>query len=73
MGLRSGWGHSDYGSAVELGIAAGVGRLILFHHDPGRKDGSVATIESACRRMAEERGIDMSVEAAREESEFVLD
>jgi phosphoribosyl 1,2-cyclic phosphodiesterase len=72
MGARKGWGHSDYASVFELGVAAGVGRLVLFHHDPGRRDGDVAAIQGICRAMAKERGIDMAVEAAREEAEFVL-
>lgn len=31
-------GHSSIGYALELGAAASVGRLMLFHHDPSRTD-----------------------------------
>jgi phosphoribosyl 1,2-cyclic phosphodiesterase len=33
-----GWGHSTYRDATDLAIEAGVKRLGLFHHDPGRTD-----------------------------------
>lgn len=35
------WGHSAASYAVRLGEAAGVGRVLLFHHDPGRTDAQV--------------------------------
>lgn len=73
VGLRKGWGHSDYVSTFELGARAGVRRLILFHHDPTRRDRDIAAIEHLCRRMAEKRSIDMSVEAAKEEGECTLE
>ncbi|MDO9021597.1 MAG: MBL fold metallo-hydrolase [Deltaproteobacteria bacterium] len=43
---RVGWGHSTWEAAVELARAAGVGRLVLFHHDPSRTDEGVASIEA---------------------------
>lgn len=73
IGLRKGWGHSDYVSAFDLGARAGVRRLILFHHDPSRKDPDTAAIEHLCRRMAENRRIEMAVDAAREEGEYTLE
>ena len=33
-----GWGHSTWQEAVRLADAAGVGRLVLFHHDPSHDD-----------------------------------
>ncbi len=35
---RHDWGHSAIDYAVGLAQAAGVGRLVLFHHDPRRTD-----------------------------------
>lgn len=43
---RRGWGHSTWEQAVALGRQAGARRLALFHHDPCRTDGQVATIEA---------------------------
>jgi phosphoribosyl 1,2-cyclic phosphodiesterase len=43
---RIGWGHSTWEAGVELARAAGVGKLVLFHHDPGRTDAGVAEIEA---------------------------
>src|SRR5262249_11747945 len=31
---RTGWGHSTWSEGVRVADAAGVGRLVLFHHDP---------------------------------------
>ncbi len=46
---RVGWGHSTWEAAVALAEAAGVGRLVLFHHDPGRSDEAVGVIETQAR------------------------
>lgn len=43
---RVGWGHSTWEAAAELAEAAGVGELVLFHHDPSRDDAGVRAIES---------------------------
>ncbi|HDL89865.1 MAG TPA: MBL fold metallo-hydrolase, partial [Thermodesulforhabdus norvegica] len=69
---RKGWGHSDYLSAVNLGIAASVSRLILFHHDPTRKDPEVTAIKKACDNHVSSSGVKMEVEAAVEETEITL-
>jgi len=45
------FGHSSAEYAVALGVEAGVGRVVLFHHDPNRTDvevdGLVARFEGA--------------------------
>src|SRR5262249_33444801 len=46
---KVGWGHSTWQAGVELARAAGVGQLVLFHHDPRRDDDAVAAIESRAR------------------------
>jgi phosphoribosyl 1,2-cyclic phosphodiesterase len=38
---RVGWGHSSVAHAVGFARRAGVGRLVLFHHDPDRSDAGV--------------------------------
>jgi ribonuclease BN (tRNA processing enzyme) len=35
---RAHYGHSTIDYAIELGERAGVGKVILFHHDPSRTD-----------------------------------
>jgi phosphoribosyl 1,2-cyclic phosphodiesterase len=50
---RMGWGHSTYEAGAELAKAAGVGRLVLFHHDPSRTDDGVASIEERARERFE--------------------
>jgi phosphoribosyl 1,2-cyclic phosphodiesterase len=36
--LRKGWGHSTWYAAVRTAMAAGVGKLLLFHHHPEHSD-----------------------------------
>ena len=38
------FGHSTVDYAVGLAERAGVGRLLLFHHDPWRTDGEIDAI-----------------------------
>lgn len=45
-----GWGHSTWEQAVETAKQANVGRLALFHHDPGRDDRGVTRIETVARQ-----------------------
>lgn len=42
---KVGWGHSTYVAGAELARLAGVGKLVLFHHDPQRTDAGVMDIE----------------------------
>jgi phosphoribosyl 1,2-cyclic phosphodiesterase len=57
---RRGWGHSTAAAGAAVARAAGVGKLVLFHHDPGHDDWTVARIEAAARAEFSD------VEAARE-------
>jgi phosphoribosyl 1,2-cyclic phosphodiesterase len=41
---RIGWGHSSVDQAVRFAQKAGVGRLVLFHHDPDRSDAGVDSL-----------------------------
>jgi phosphoribosyl 1,2-cyclic phosphodiesterase len=44
---HAGWGHSTWQEGVRLANAAGVGRLVLFHHTPSRSDADLDGIEAA--------------------------
>ncbi len=48
---KVGWGHSTYAAGAEVAAAAGVSKLVLFHHDPQRDDAGVAAIEAAARAL----------------------
>ncbi|MBN2716756.1 MAG: MBL fold metallo-hydrolase [Deltaproteobacteria bacterium] len=63
---KVGWGHSTYVEAAKIAQAANVGRLVLFHHDPGHSDEKVEEIEAACQALFP------NTEAAREGREFIL-
>ena len=58
---RAHYGHSAADYAVALGKRAGVGRVVLFHHDPGRTDDEVDAIEASLQ------GRGVPVEAAAED------
>lgn len=43
--MRRGWGHSTWYAAVQTALAAGVRRLVLFHHHPEHTDDQLDAIE----------------------------
>lgn len=47
---RQGWGHSIWQEGVKVAKAAGVRKLVLFHHEPCRNDSALLVIEKAARR-----------------------
>ncbi len=63
---KVGWGHSTYAAGADAASLAGVGQLVLFHHDPRRSDAGVAEIEERGRAAFE------STIAAREGLAIVL-
>lgn len=67
---RSGWGHSSASQAVDLAMAAGVRRLILFHHAPEHDDDEVDRLLAAARRRVADAHGRLLVEAAIEGSSF---
>jgi phosphoribosyl 1,2-cyclic phosphodiesterase len=69
---RNGWGHSDYVTVLNLAMEARVKKLLLFHHDPSRKDPEVASIKAHCEDLAMDEGADILVDAAREGSELTV-
>jgi phosphoribosyl 1,2-cyclic phosphodiesterase len=63
---KIGWGHSTAAEGARLARAAGVGQLVLFHHDPSHDDWEIARIE------AETRAFFPNTVAAREGLEIGL-
>ncbi|MBA3604602.1 MAG: hypothetical protein H0W46_01245 [Acidimicrobiia bacterium] len=49
---RRHFGHAAAEYAVRLGAAAGVGRVLLYHHDPSRTDADVDAIADVVRGLA---------------------
>lgn len=49
---RHGWGHSTFEQAVATAAAAGVGRLVLFHHDPRSGDDLIDDLLARARALA---------------------
>ena len=50
-GAREGWGHSTWVEGIRVARAAGVGSLVLFHHDPAHDDAAVSAIERSARTV----------------------
>ncbi|OLB49905.1 MAG: hypothetical protein AUH99_10895 [Candidatus Rokubacteria bacterium 13_2_20CM_2_70_11] len=63
---KVGWGHSPLEYAVDVSLAAGVRRLVLFHHDPQHDDAAVQSIEARAQARATAPGPGLEVLAARE-------
>ncbi|MGB3544991.1 MBL fold metallo-hydrolase [Rubrivirga sp.] len=51
--LRRGWGHTTWEHATDLALEAGVGRLLLFHHDPSHDDATLERIRDRARSRFE--------------------
>lgn len=47
--LRKGWGHTTWEHAAQLAADAGVGQLLLFHHDPSHDDAALERIRTLAR------------------------
>jgi len=48
----AGFGHSTVEDAVQVALAAGVGELVLTHHDPAHDDGRIDAKQTLARRLA---------------------
>jgi len=66
LATRPHFGHSCIDYAVELARRSGVGRLLLYHHDPTRTDDEVAALVASCA------GGPVDVGAAREGDRITL-
>ena len=76
---KRGWGHSTWQEAVKVSEAAGVDRLVIFHHDPHHSDRELDQIGDALKgRFAngsmamEGMAIQLVPEEARGESSDVI-
>jgi phosphoribosyl 1,2-cyclic phosphodiesterase len=61
---RSHYGHSSIEYPAGLARAAGVKRLLLFHHDPGHTDDQLDAIVAAARAAHPDLVIDAAVEGS---------
>lgn len=48
---KKGWGHGTWEQAARAAREAEVGQLVLFHHDPWRRDDGVLLFECEARRV----------------------
>jgi ribonuclease BN (tRNA processing enzyme) len=48
---KTGWGHSTNIEGARLAKELGVGRLVLFHHDPSQSDEAVEEKERTARAL----------------------
>ena len=60
---KKGWGHTTVEWSVAYALAAGVKRLVLFHHDPLRDDDALDRVLAMCQTRA---GASLEVIAAAE-------
>ena len=67
---RRGWGHSDYINTLNLATEAHVKRLVLYHHDPSRKDREIDSIVAHCREIGGKNNNGIIIDAAKEGSEL---
>ncbi len=63
---KLGWGHTPVERAVDYAIAARVGQLVLFHHDPLRTDAEVDALLELARERAARGDFVPDVRAAAE-------
>lgn len=68
---KIGWGHSFFEYAIDSAIQANVKKLILFHHDPSRKDSELLALEKHYRHRLEGQYA-LEIETARERMEINL-
>ncbi|MEO8543738.1 MAG: GAF domain-containing protein [Burkholderiaceae bacterium] len=70
---RIGWGHSTLEYVVDMAIAAGVGQLALFHHDPVRDDDALDALVLAGRQRVRDAGASVQLFGAAEGQVLDLD
>jgi phosphoribosyl 1,2-cyclic phosphodiesterase len=63
--ITRGWGHSTFADAVRFAARAGVGELLLTHHDPSHDDAALDAIAARARAAAADCGL-AAVGLARE-------
>ncbi len=63
---KIGWGHGTPDYALDVAISAGVGTLMLFHHEPTRIDTAVTVLEQLAQKRAQDEAPELEVLAAAE-------
>jgi phosphoribosyl 1,2-cyclic phosphodiesterase len=63
---HKGWGHSTWAMGTQIAKAAGVKKLILFHHDPSHDDDMLDAI------VQQARGKFRATDAAQEKKSYTL-
>lgn len=56
---KSTWGHCTIEYAVHVAAVAGVGRLVLFHHDPSHDDDTLDALVQAARDLPSAVGFEI--------------
>ena len=69
---RMGWGHGCIADSVATAIAADVGELVCFHHDPAHSDAKINDMITRGRQLAREAGSRLHIRAAREGEQLTL-
>jgi phosphoribosyl 1,2-cyclic phosphodiesterase len=69
---KIGWGHSPTKYVVDFAAAAGVRRLVLFHHDPTSSDAKLDAMLQTARDHAAASGAQLEIDSAQEGMEIVL-
>jgi phosphoribosyl 1,2-cyclic phosphodiesterase len=63
---HTGWGHGCVEDSVTLALAAGVKKLVLFHHDPDHSDQKIDEFLRHARQLVTQQKGKLKVVAARE-------
>ncbi|UCE79292.1 MAG: hypothetical protein JSV13_01265 [Nitrospiraceae bacterium] len=69
---KRGWGHSSVSEVAKLAVDANVKSLGLYHHDPGRGDDMVDEMESRCKKILNNNGLDIPCFATYDRQEISL-
>ncbi|MDX2109033.1 MAG: response regulator [Verrucomicrobiota bacterium] len=70
---RVGWGHSCIDDIVKFAHRAEVGRLVFTHHAPEHSDDKLDSMLLNARKLAEEMGSTLTIDAAVEGAAYVLE
>lgn len=63
---KTGWGHSTAEYVINVCQHAGVGKVLLTHHDPMRDDGAIDDLLARMRKRVADSGMPLEVDAAAE-------
>jgi phosphoribosyl 1,2-cyclic phosphodiesterase len=68
---KIGWGHSYFEHAIDSALAAGVKKIVLFHHDPLRIDQELFALEKRFHERMENQS-SLEIVIAKEGMEILL-